>query len=80
MNCQMEKDKEVPQWAENRVGVGWAVPVALGPTDRGKVGWGCPAPEQSSHVKEGCPPPLNFGSRSHAFFRPLTISTDKLFT
>lgn len=49
MNCQMEKDKEVPEWAKDRVGAGPGGACGPGSCRRGgEVGLGCQALEQSS--------------------------------
>lgn len=78
----MEKDEEVPQWAKDRVGAGWEVPVGLGPADGGEVGLGCQAWSRAASVRRGypSPPPPNFMYIFMLLLCPLIISIDKLFT
>lgn len=54
MNCQMEKGKEVPHWAEDRVGVGLGG--ACGPgscRQGGEVGLGVSGPRAEQSVLGG---------------------------
>lgn len=81
MNCQMEKDKEVPHWATDRVGAGPGGAVGLGSADREvRWGWGARPWSRAASVRRGYPSPLHFRPIFMLLLCPLIISIDKLFT